>query len=213
MQDAAIQPTNQRLPARRAEPAPTAAPQPPFASDAQRLESFGRALDALRREVEEQLGEADAQHIKRVGAASRGLALLGRGLLYVSFEPVGFEVGFSYAEDSGSIAGADLDTEVWEIYGGVRKTFSLADDRLHPFLSAGASWSNAELDVSSGLGSGDVDDDAFGFYLRAGAYYTFGDGFNLGLDYRKLLGADYSDSGVDADGEFDQLSVSIGYSF
>ena len=93
MQDAAIQPQHQ--PARRsgAVRAPGAATQPSFASDAQRLESFGRALDALRREVEEQLGEVDARHIRRVGAASRGLALLGRGLLYISIEPVGFGLG------------------------------------------------------------------------------------------------------------------------
>jgi fatty acid desaturase len=64
-----------------------------FLSDAQRLESFGQALDALRAEVEAQLGAADARHIERVGAASRRLALLGRGLLFVSVEPVGFSLG------------------------------------------------------------------------------------------------------------------------
>jgi linoleoyl-CoA desaturase len=72
--------------------APDGAPHT-FESEQQRLESFGQALDALRREVEQQLGEADARHIKRVGAASRGFALLGRGLLYVSIEPVGFSLG------------------------------------------------------------------------------------------------------------------------
>lgn len=71
------------------------ADRPPgtFESEEQRLESFGQALDALRREVEQQLGAADARHIKRVGAASQGFALLGRGLLYVSIEPVGFSLG------------------------------------------------------------------------------------------------------------------------
>jgi NADPH-dependent stearoyl-CoA 9-desaturase len=77
-----------RQPSLVTQPAPLA-----FASDEQRLASFGRALDALRREVEDQLGEVDAQHIKRVGAASRRLALLGRGLLFVSVEPVGFGLG------------------------------------------------------------------------------------------------------------------------
>jgi linoleoyl-CoA desaturase len=78
----------ERAPADSARPAPHT-----FTSDAQRLESFGRALDALRLEVEEQLGEADARHIARVDKASRGLALLGRGLLFVSIEPVGFGLG------------------------------------------------------------------------------------------------------------------------
>lgn len=132
---------------------------------------------------------------------------------YGPYDPVGFEIGFSYAEDSGNVGAVDLDSEVWEIYAGPRKTFSLAEDRLHPYISAGASWSNAEVDGSLGNASGSVDDDAFGFYLRAGVYYTIGDGFNLGLDYRKLLGADYEDSGVKADGDFDQFSIGIGYSF
>lgn len=74
-------------------PTPGEIPRPAFSQDAQRLEAFGQALDALRREVEEQLGEADALHIARVGAASRRLALLGRGLLYVSIEPIGFGLG------------------------------------------------------------------------------------------------------------------------
>lgn len=129
------------------------------------------------------------------------------------FEAVGFEVGFAYAEDSGSVSAVDLDSEVWELYGGVRKTFSWADDHVRPYLAAGASWSTAQVDASAGGGSAELDDDAFGFYLRAGIYYAFDGGFNLGLDYRKLLGVDYSDSGVDADGDFDQLGLAIGYSF
>jgi len=132
---------------------------------------------------------------------------------YGPFDPVGFEVGFSYAEDSGDVSGIDLETETWEIYAGARKTFSLAENRLHPYLAAGAPWSNAELDASIGGASADIDDDAFGFYLRAGAYYTFGEGFNVGLDYRKLLGADYKADGASADGDFDQFSLGLGYSF
>lgn len=132
---------------------------------------------------------------------------------YGPFDPLGFEFGFSFAEDSGSVGPVDIDTQTWEIYAGPRKTFSLANDRLHPYLSAGASWSNAEVDASAGGLSGDIDDDAFGFYLRAGVYYTFGEGFNLGVDYRKLLGVDYKDEGESADGDFDQFSLSVGYSF
>jgi len=128
---------------------------------------------------------------------------------YSRFEAVGFEGGFAYAEDSG----ADLDSEVWELYAGARKTFSLAGDRLHPYLSGGVSWAVAEIDADDGGGTTTLDDDSFGFYVRAGIYYTFGGGFNLGLDYRKLLGAEFEDSGVKVDGDFDQLSLGIGYSF
>lgn len=92
MQDAVIREQSQRRAVARTS-GDAARPKGAFASDAERLASFGRALDALRREVEEQLGEADAQHILRVGRASRSLELLGRGLLYISIEPVGFGLG------------------------------------------------------------------------------------------------------------------------
>jgi NADPH-dependent stearoyl-CoA 9-desaturase len=92
MQDAVIHEQSQRR-AVAGTSGDATRPKGAFASDAERLESFGRALDALRREVEEQLGEADARHIKRVGAASRTLELVGRGLLYVCIEPVGFGLG------------------------------------------------------------------------------------------------------------------------
>jgi len=62
-------------------------------SDDERIAAFGRAIDALRREVEASLGEKDAQYIKRIAALSRGLEIAGRGLLQISFEPVGFGLG------------------------------------------------------------------------------------------------------------------------
>jgi hypothetical protein len=132
---------------------------------------------------------------------------------YGRFDPAGFEIGFSYAEDSGDVGPVEIDSQIWELYGGVRKTFSLAEDRLHPYISAGMSWSNAEVDASAGGLSSNIDDDALGFYLRGGVYYTFGGGLNLGLDYRKLLGADFDAEGASADGDFDQFSLSLGYSF
>lgn len=64
-----------------------------FSSDEERLESFGRALDALKQEVESQLGEEDARHILRVGALSRRLELAGRALLHLSLDPVTFSLG------------------------------------------------------------------------------------------------------------------------
>jgi len=65
----------------------------PKRADAERIAAFGSALEALRREVERDLGESDAQHIRRIGRLSSALEVLGRGLIHVSFEPVGFGVG------------------------------------------------------------------------------------------------------------------------
>ncbi|MET0342109.1 MAG: acyl-CoA desaturase [Polyangiales bacterium] len=61
--------------------------------DEQRLSAFASALDALRREVELDLGSKDLAHIRRVVALSRRLELLGRGLIHFSVEPVAFGLG------------------------------------------------------------------------------------------------------------------------
>lgn len=59
----------------------------------ERIASFGCAIDALRREIEAELGEPDLAHIRRIASLSRRLEVLGRGLLHVSFEPVTFGLG------------------------------------------------------------------------------------------------------------------------
>jgi linoleoyl-CoA desaturase len=71
----------------------TSAPHAHFDSESQRVESFGRAIDAIRREIEADLGEKDAAHIERIGAVSRKLEWLGRGLIHASFEPATFGLG------------------------------------------------------------------------------------------------------------------------
>jgi linoleoyl-CoA desaturase len=58
-----------------------------------RIAAFGSALEALRRDVEQQLGAEDALHIQRIGKLSARLELAGRGLIYLSFEPLGFMLG------------------------------------------------------------------------------------------------------------------------
>jgi len=64
-----------------------------FDSESLRIESFGRAIDEIRREVEENLGQEDTAHIERIGSLSDKLELLGRALLHFSFEPVTFGLG------------------------------------------------------------------------------------------------------------------------
>ncbi len=71
----------------------TTTSNPQFESEAERIESFARAIDAIRREVENDLGKKDASHIQRVGSVSRNLERVGRTLLHFSFEPVTFGLG------------------------------------------------------------------------------------------------------------------------
>lgn len=68
-------------------------PESQIASDPRRLESFGRALDALRTEMEADLGERDLAYMRRVRSSSRRLEVAGRCLIHFSFEPLGFTLG------------------------------------------------------------------------------------------------------------------------
>jgi fatty acid desaturase len=54
---------------------------------ADQVEALGRELDELRNRVVAELGERDAEYIRRVIKAQRALELTGRGLLFASFLP------------------------------------------------------------------------------------------------------------------------------
>lgn len=56
-------------------------------------EAFGAQIDAVKRRVQAQLGEADVAHVKKVARVSRALEVVGRGLIHFSFEPVTFGLG------------------------------------------------------------------------------------------------------------------------
>lgn len=58
-----------------------------------RIEAFGRAVDALRREAESSLGPEDLEYIRGVRTVSTGLEVAGRVLIHVSLEPVSFGLG------------------------------------------------------------------------------------------------------------------------
>ena len=57
------------------------------------LQEFGRKIDAIRDRVKAEIGDTDLAHIEGVQGVSRAAEVLGRGLLHVSFEPVGFVSG------------------------------------------------------------------------------------------------------------------------
>ncbi|HEY6877389.1 MAG TPA: acyl-CoA desaturase [Polyangiales bacterium] len=57
------------------------------------IRAFANALDALKREVEADLGDPDRRHIQRIRKLSRALEFSGRGLLHISIEPLTFAAG------------------------------------------------------------------------------------------------------------------------
>lgn len=57
------------------------------------LQEFGRKIDAIRDRIKGEIGDTDVEYIKRVDRFSRVAEALGRGLIHVSVEPVGFLSG------------------------------------------------------------------------------------------------------------------------
>ena len=58
-----------------------------YAMTEERLDEFGRALDAIRARVADDLGQADVDYLRRVVRAQRGLEVAGRGLLFLGWVP------------------------------------------------------------------------------------------------------------------------------
>lgn len=64
-----------------------------FASDDERIASFGRAMDALRDEVEATVGEEDVKHLRHMRALSSKLEIAGRTLLVLGVGPLTYGLG------------------------------------------------------------------------------------------------------------------------
>ena len=56
----------------------------------ERLRAFGREIDAIKKRVEGEMGDEDVRYVKRLRFVSRAV---GRVLIHVSFEPLGFGAG------------------------------------------------------------------------------------------------------------------------
>lgn len=63
------------------------------AVDAERLRSFGTAIDAIRKRVEAQVGEEDLRYFRRLDRFSKTMEIIGRTLIHFSVEPVSFFTG------------------------------------------------------------------------------------------------------------------------
>src|SRR5262245_43105516 len=57
------------------------------------LRAFGRELDRLKSDMEAAVGDDDLRYVRRLDWFSRGCEVVGRVLIHVSFEPIGFVLG------------------------------------------------------------------------------------------------------------------------
>ncbi len=121
---------------------------------------------------------------------------------------LGFEVGASYAFDDGTVRGDEVDLRSLELYGGLRLTAQLFDGHLRPYVGGGVSAVRMDR-----YGNPNDGDSGIGGYARAGVAWAFDCGMEVGVDYRAAFidHIDIFQSEVDAD--FDQLSLTVGFSF
>lgn len=61
--------------------------------EAERLASFAKALDGVKQRVEAQVGAEDLSWIRRMRGLSMSFEVLGRGLIFVAFEPLVWSLG------------------------------------------------------------------------------------------------------------------------
>lgn len=66
---------------------------PRFLPDAERYRAFGVELDAVKARAMARVGAEDVRHVRRLNFFSRGMEVLGRGLIFFSPEPVSFLLG------------------------------------------------------------------------------------------------------------------------
>src|SRR5947209_10025902 len=78
---------------RRHVPKRSGKPDPTAHLSAEQVEALGRELDALRKEIFDSRGEADAAYIRRVIKAQRTLELGSRAVLLASLFPPAWIVG------------------------------------------------------------------------------------------------------------------------
>lgn len=86
-------------------------------------------------------------------------------------------------------------------------------NRTCPFVSFGASFVHAELELDRPSGTVKDDDAALGFFLEGGVYWRLSPHFNLGLHARYLGGTSIEIFGVDGDVDYWQAGPMIGWSW
>ncbi|MCP3918475.1 MAG: porin family protein [bacterium] len=138
------------------------------------------------------------------------------GATYMTFrdgELAGWEIGYQRVNDDDEVGSIDIDLEMNEIFGGGRYEFDVGHGPVHPYIGAGLSYLDAEVEASSGSLSGDIDDETLGIYAHAGVYVNVGGELTLGVDFRALFDADLEFGGVDTEGDYTQLAFTIGFGF
>lgn len=103
--------------------------------------------------------------------------------------PVNIAIDILHSEGDGSayepLSGLfiDMDAETTEINPGVRKIWE-PGATVRPYVGGGLAFISADASLSAlGITVSD-NDDAVGFWINGGVYWTLGTSFNIGIDLR-----------------------------
>ena len=130
---------------------------------------------------------------------------------------LGVEGGFQfgYDEETGAqvpgIGRADLELSQAEIYLGLRA--ELTDGPVRFFIVLGCTVIYTETRVRNGGDTGRQDSNDFGMYAQGGLEFDLTDTFFLGVNYRQTFDLSYDVDGTRFDGDYRQVTVSLGLSF
>ena len=125
--------------------------------------------------------------------------------------PLGWEVGFSYSSEDDTIGSLAFEASLLELYGGLRKDFETGSP-VRPYLGAGVSLIEVDVDASSGGMGGSESDTSPGLYVHGGVRVDVSDTIHIGLDARAVLATDFEIGGIGFDADHEQLAFLIGFS-
>jgi hypothetical protein len=127
------------------------------------------------------------------------------GLLF-DFRPVEWPVSIAIdllaSEDKVTVAGLKIKASTTEADLGLRKIWEISGSSIRPYIGGGVAFVNAKLKERNTNVS--IDDNGTGYWLDGGAYWTFNESFNLGLELRysnadvTLLGSNVKAGGTHA---------------
>ncbi|NOT31599.1 MAG: outer membrane beta-barrel protein [Planctomycetes bacterium] len=124
-------------------------------------------------------------------------------------DPVGFEVGLSFAGDSTTVSGVDVTNTFLELSLGARGVFG--DGPLFPYVGGGVALITAEVEGESGGSSVSDDDASVGLYGHGGVLYRLGVNFFVGIDARLVTGTSLEIFGIDSDADYTQIAAVLGW--
>ena len=126
--------------------------------------------------------------------------------------PIGLAIDFYGNGSESNSSGIETETIIGEVNFGIRWQPVIQSSAITPYLGAGISYAEAELEyIDSGI-KRKSDDSAGGYWLGGGVDYIFAERWTFGIDAR-FSSVDVKLNGQDRDAGGFGLGIALGYRF